>query len=309
MNVDKFIRETLANKIEEAVAEIRKTILHPDNEPNVTLYPKTSIDQVEQLAEQLDYIKTNFVKKFTDTVDYDRVYGVSNLGKEKEFPLYKFATDENTIPLRIRKGSIRIGEPNDIDCAINQRYADKIYEPKRLPVGEVSNQGFLYSTNSDGATFEWKRINQDALYGSIPIRTNNLNFSVGNLTADSPSDLCANKKYVDDAIASISPTTNTKYQHNLVLEGRQFGYTFEAFMSIPCSNNTAITTFDELVSILGDAYIPCTGYIYDGNQKSYNVFAFNTAGPGFHYNDPEIGGQVFMVSNDNVTVSDDPVEF
>lgn len=87
---------------------------------------------------------------------------------------------------------------DDDYSVVNKKYADDNYEPKRLPVGEVSNQGFLYSTNDQGTVFAWKAINQDASYGSIPIRTNNNNFSVGNLTADSPSDLCANKKYVDD---------------------------------------------------------------------------------------------------------------
>ena len=118
-----------------------------------------------------------------------------------------------------------------------------------------------------------------------------------------------NKKYVDDAIASISSTTQTKYQHNLVLEGTKLGSTIKAFMSIPRSDNNAFGTFDEIVAALGDAYIPCTGYIYDGNQKSYAIVAFNTAGPGFEYNDPESGGAVFMIGNDDVTVTDNVLNF
>ena len=45
-------------------------------------------------------------------------------------------------------------------------------------------------------------------------------YSNGVLITNEPTQpyQCANKKYVDDAIASISPTTQTKYQHNLVLE-------------------------------------------------------------------------------------------
>lgn len=118
-----------------------------------------------------------------------------------------------------------------------------------------------------------------------------------------------NKKYVDDAIASISPTTQTKYQHNLILEGTQLGSTFKAFMSIPRSDDTLFGTLDEIVAALGDAYIPCTGYIYDGNQKSFSIFAFNTAAPGFEYNNPESGGEVFTVANDNVTVTDNVLNF
>lgn len=118
----------------------------------------------------------------------------------------------------------------------------------------------------------------------------------------------ATQEYVNNAIASSPSTTQTKYQHNLVLEGTQLNSTFKAFMSIPRSDNTQITTFDELVSILGNAYIPCTGYIYNGSQKSNVIIAFNTAGPGFYYNDPETGGQIFTVGSD-VTVTDDPKEF
>ena len=118
-----------------------------------------------------------------------------------------------------------------------------------------------------------------------------------------------NKKYVDDAIASISSTTQRKYQHNLVLEGTKLGSTIKAFMSIPRSDNTTLGTLDEVIAALGDAYIPCTGYIYDGNQKSFAIVAFNTAGPGFEYNDPASGGQVFSISNNDVTVTDNVLTF
>lgn len=120
---------------------------------------------------------------------------------------------------------------------------------------------------------------------------------------------CANKKYVDDAIASISSTTQTKYQHNLVLEGTEYGFTFTAFMSIFRSNNDGISALDEVVAALGDAYISCTGYLYDGNQKSYSIIAFNASGPVFKYNDPETGGQEFAITNDDVAVTDNVLEF
>lgn len=120
---------------------------------------------------------------------------------------------------------------------------------------------------------------------------------------------CANKKYVDDAIASIALTIPTKYQHNLVLEGTQLGSTFKAFMSIMRPDDTLFGTLDELVSVIGSAALPCTGYIYDGNQKSFNIISFNPAGPGFEYNDPETGGQVFTVTSDAVNVTDDPIGF
>ena len=80
-------------------------------------------------------------------------------------------------------------------------------------------------------------------------------------------------------------------------------------MSIPRSDDTAFGTLDEIIAALGDAYIPCTGYIYDGNQKSLAIVAFNTAGPGFECNNPESGGEVFTIANDDVTVTDNVLTF
>ena len=278
------------------------------------IYSKTTLNNDYSVVNK-KYVDDNYVKKTSSTAGtliYTNVNGTdSEIGLSAGNEVGKVAQyyDENQWPGDNSQGGLLVtATPTKPYHAANKKYVDDNFEPKRLPVGEPSNQGFLYSTDYDGKNFEWKRVNQYASYGSIPIRTNNLNFSVGDLTADSPSDLCANKKYVDDAIASISQTIQTKYQHNLVLEGMQLGSTFKAFMSIPRSDNTQITTLDELVSILGNAYISCTGYIYDGNQKSYNVIAFNTDGPGFEYNDPETGGLVFVIGND-VTISDDPIAF
>lgn len=110
-------------------------------------------------------------------------------------------------------------------------------------------------------------------------------------------------------IGGGTPTAQTKYQHNLVLEGTNLVGTFKAFMSIPRSDNTTFGALDEVVAALGDAYIPCTGYIYDGNQKSFVIVAFNTDDPGFEFNDPETGGQVFAIGNDDVVITDNVIEF
>lgn len=53
MNVNEFVQSIIDKKVKEAVNEIRETVLHPENEPNVNLYPKTSIGQVEGLEAQL----------------------------------------------------------------------------------------------------------------------------------------------------------------------------------------------------------------------------------------------------------------
>lgn len=194
----------------------------------------------------------------------------------------------------------------------NKKYVDDNYIKKPEPYVVDA----LIAIHSNGDIFV-KHIDD---LGSVPntiaqVYTNAAGgykpYSTGVLITNDPVQpyQCANKKYVDDAIASISPTTQTKYQHNLILEGTKDGSTFKAFMSIMSSDDASITDLDGVVSILGNASNPCTGYIYDGNQKSYNVIAFNASGPVFEYNDPEAGGAEFAVTNDDVTVSDDPIEF
>lgn len=200
---------------------------------------------------------------------------------------------------------------------VNKEYADNNFVKKN-----PANDRFVYGKNLVDSTL------QETIYyvdqgnfsqvGRIPVwiapDSSHTMASVNNpVTAKVSTPVgeadIANKKYVDDAIASISPTTQTKYQHNLVLEGTKLGSTIKAFMSIPRSDDTLFGTLDEVIAALGDAYIPCTGYIYDGNQKSFSIVAFNTAGPGFECNNPESGGEVFTIANDDVTVTDNVLEF
>lgn len=118
-----------------------------------------------------------------------------------------------------------------------------------------------------------------------------------------------NKKYVDDLLANISPTLPSRYEHNLILEGTKDGSTFKVFMSLLRTDDEPINSLNDVVSILGSSSHSCTGYIYDGNQKSYNVIAFNPTGPVFEYNDPEVGGAEFEVTNDDVAIMDNSIEF
>lgn len=211
-------------------------------------------------------------------------------------------TTEYTAVLRDSGGQINLPEipVNDYN-AVCKKYVEDNFVKK---VTTATQDARVYGIYADGTNAVFSTSQNVPEIDHIAQYTTG-----GNIRTNTPIDNldCANKKYVDDAIANIASTT--KYQHNLVLEGTQLGSTFKAFMSIPRSDDTAFGTLDELVSALGDAYISCTGYIYDGNQKSYNVVAFNTAGPGFEYNDPETGGAVFAVTNDSVTVTDNTIQF
>lgn len=97
----------------------------------------------------------------------------------------------------IKPGNGILIDKNENEESVEIKVDSNTVEPKRLPVGIVSNQGFVYSTDPEGRDFEWKPINQDASYWSIPIRTNYNNFAVGDLDEDSPPGLVANKKYVN----------------------------------------------------------------------------------------------------------------
>ena len=116
-----------------------------------------------------------------------------------------------------------------------------------------------------------------------------------------------NKKYVDNAIENIHLTSRTKYQHNLVLEGSGF----KAFMSIPRSKDTTFYTLDEIIQALESTKIPCTGYILDG-EIYYSILALDTTdttAPKLIYLNPVSGEQMLEITNDDVAITDDPIEF
>lgn len=200
---------------------------------------------------------------------------------------------------------------NDPWSVVNKEYADnnflKVYDLGVIESGEVKIPG-MRSNNGITNEEHWYPtcVGEWVANSAIALTDEQGHLGTNTPTADKH---CANKKYVDDAIASISSTTQTKYQHNLKLEGIKDGSTFKVFMSLMRNDDTAITSLDEVIDILGSSSQSCTGYIYDGNQKSYNVVAFNSSGPVFEYNDPESGGQEFAVTNDDVAIQDDPIEF
>ena len=156
---------------------------------------------------------------------------------------------------------------DDDYSVVNKKYADENYEPKRLPTGEVSNEGFVYGTGYDGTTFEFKRVNADAS-ASIPFRVGqfNYNFAVGDLTADSRSDLCANKKYVDDSVVNIPLKTlfgNQNihgtgnidlYRHNIHINSGVSGFGANIYFTYYSSKNLQVDSLTDLKTLMGDSF-------------------------------------------------------
>ena len=263
-------------------------------------------------SEKIEISGKNFVKKISSTAGtliYTNVNGTdSEIGVSAGNEVGKVAQyyDEYQWPGDNSQGGLLVtATPTKPYHAANKKYVDDNFTPaysSSLPVlwgGEI----ICYNNNKygrcglDTGTSEYTAVLRDT-GGQI---------NLPEIPARDYNAVC--KKYVDDAIASISPTTQTKYEHNLILEGIKNGSTFKAFMSLMRDDNTTITTLDEVVYILGSVSHSCTGYIYDGNQKIYNVISFNPTGPVFEYNDPESGEQDFAVTTDDVSIQDDVLEF
>lgn len=58
--------------------EIKKTTLHPDNQPNTDLYPKTSTDQIEGLNNIITGINNEIEKKVNTVDNFVRVFTIPN---------------------------------------------------------------------------------------------------------------------------------------------------------------------------------------------------------------------------------------
>lgn len=256
-------------------------------------------------SEKIEISGNNFVKKAKDkpSDNADRVYGVSQSGRDKMINLNQYSIGFNTIPVRLTKGSIRVGPPDDIDCAISQRFAEDNFTPaysSSLPV-LWGGQIICYNNNKYGrcslgpGTEQYTAVLRDA-GGQI---------NVPEIPASDYNAVC--KKYVDNAIANISLTSRTKYQHNLVLEGSDF----KAFMSIPRSNDTTFYTLDDIIQALESTKIPCTGYIHDG-EMYYSILALDTTdttAPKLIYLNHVSGVQVFEIMANDVAITDNILEF
>jgi hypothetical protein len=58
--------------------EIKKTTLHPDNQPNTDLYPKTTADQVEGLNNIITGINNEIEKKVNTVDNFVRIFTIPN---------------------------------------------------------------------------------------------------------------------------------------------------------------------------------------------------------------------------------------
>lgn len=185
---------------------------------------------------------------------------------------------------------------------VNKEYAEENYVKKPEPY----TVNALVGIHANGDIYTQIMDDQGSVPGAVAqIYTNDAGdtepYSTGVLITNEPTQpyQCANKKYVDDAIASIpTTTTTTKYEHNLILEEPSEVSTFKAFISVMRENDEPISTLDDLIAILGSAPHSCTGYIYYGPQKNYTIVALDPNNPSLEYIDPDAGANSHPLTTD-----------
>jgi len=127
---------------------IKKETLHPQNEPNIDIYPKTSVDQIEGLEELLDttireisdelYVKQ--VKEYPDTQNTAYAYCIIFEGYDSDanpiirqglFPL-SYNNIKDTVVVRNTNGRVTgtLSAPITTNEFITQFYADNKYLSK-----------------------------------------------------------------------------------------------------------------------------------------------------------------------------------
>lgn len=111
----------------------------------------------------------------------------------------------NTIPLRLADGRLQAMAPTeDLDCT-NKKYVADHYVNIPDPAPTIWSV-LVYSPVEKKYTVY--RMDVGPLQLTMPYRDTKGNFKVGNLTADDDGQYCANKKYVDDAVATSSATVD-----------------------------------------------------------------------------------------------------
>lgn len=101
------------------MAEIKKDTLHPDGQPEVDIYPKTSVDQVEGLSTELDN-KMNSVNSEKSIL----VAPVS--GNTPSTVHYTSVRTVGSIPIRDDNMTFKVGSPVDYRDVANKEYVDGV---------------------------------------------------------------------------------------------------------------------------------------------------------------------------------------
>ena len=164
------------------------------------------------------------------------------------------------------EGNVRTSDPKvDYDCA-NKKYVDDNYV--KIPSPAPNSWAVLvYEPGQKKYTTYPMEINVSRL--TVPYRDyDKQNFKVGDLTANDDGQYCANKKYVDEAVARANPQFKTLfgsqsivgtgnidlYRHHVKISTNSGTYSYEYYTDIISSQNFPIESITDLKTYLGDKF-------------------------------------------------------
>lgn len=160
-----------------------------------------SVDKVADSSKEIVISGSGLVQ--SSLSDESLIYGRTN--NADVTIVYAVYPSGNTIPLRLADGRLQaIAPTEDLDCT-NKKYADEHYVSIPDPAPTIWSV-LVYSPVEKKYTAY--RMDIGPLQLTMPYRDTKGNFKVGDLTADDDGQYCANKKYVDDTVATSSATVD-----------------------------------------------------------------------------------------------------
>ena len=179
-----------------------------------------------------------------------------------------------TVPYRdYDKMNFKVGDltaEDDGQYCANKKYVDDNFVKK---VDPISSNYQVYGVDTDGEKV-FKLDNSEGAIGTIsrfwPEHAGN-NPPYGHLLTNTPIQPyhCANKKYVDDAVAGLNPQFKTLfgsqsivgtgnidlYKHHVKLSNNSGTYSFEYYTDIISSQNFPIESLTDLKTYLGNEFV------------------------------------------------------
>lgn len=259
--------------------EIKKTTLHPDNQPNTDLYPKTSTDQVEGLNNIITGVN-NEIEGLNNTITgvNKEIEGLNNIitGINNEVEK-KVNTVDNfvrvfTIPNGVSSGTLTADVKQKLCNPDGHNYY--VYD-------DTSQMILKYSFNADDEIIQYKAIylqtdkayeitmqillsngswrrSQTVLNAAAREGVTSLNGQTGALTTK-----------ILFGTNSILGTGNIDIYKHVINFTYMDGETFFN-MIVYSSNSLVVDSLTDLQTLIGDyATENVSGYIYDGASSSY----------------------------------------
>lgn len=168
---------------------------------------------------------------------------------------------------------------NEDYSVTNKKYVDDNYVKK--PSSTPANWSVLvYESQSKGYTSYPMEINPMRL--SIPYRDyEKSNFKVGDLTADDDGQYCANKKYVDEAVARANPQFKTLFgTQSIVGTGNIDLYKHHVKLSKTSSTSAATSEYEYYTDIISSQNFPISSLTdlktYLGNEFVKDIYGWCT---------------------------------